>query len=170
MTAFGFAKTVYSVDLIEDGAFCHFRDADGELLYLPGAIREDESIDESKRIGAYVRSVDSKTYEKFLDEVTRKSMAKNRKAKTEAQKVEAVFQQLKDERPANFAVLVTRLVNTDPDHPGEFEPTREQKLEIVGLPEASSFVDQVINFANDKSNYPAPKAEAKADAGNADAA
>jgi hypothetical protein len=169
MTAFGFAKEILSADLIENGAFCHFRDpTTDEPLYRPGAIDpETGNIDESKRVGAYVRSVNSKVYEEFLDRVTRKAMSQNRRAKNEAQKQEVVFQQLKAERPENFSVLVTRLVNTDPERVGEIVPTHEEKVAIVKDPHNSPFVDQVINFAQDPANYGVADEAPK---GNADAA
>lgn len=159
---FDFVTSLLSNNLIEDGAFCHFNSpADGEPLYLPGAKREDGSMDASKAVGAYVRSTASKAYDAHIDAVTRRAVSGNRKAKTEAQKQDLVLKQLKEESPTSFAVLIARFQNTSTAG-GVWAPVFEEKLTLAADPTNRWMVDFCLKFAENTENYPA-------EAGNADA-
>lgn len=161
---FSFAASRLSVDLIEDGAFCHFTDpATGELLYLPGPRLEDGSLDPKLRVGAYVRSAFSQVYEKHLDEATRKGISGNKRAKTDEQKQLLIFKQIKEDMPGSVAVLVRAFLNTSAEEPGEWVPSYEEKFAIASDPHQKPYMDQITKFAEDSTNYPA-------DAGNVDAA
>jgi hypothetical protein len=159
---FDFLSGLVSANLIENGAFCHFLSPeDGTPLYLPGARNEDTGeLNPDMRVGAFVRSTSSQVYEKHLDDVTRKALAGNRKAKNnEALKQELVVQQLKKDKPESFAVLVSRFVNTSTKRPiGEWTPTNDEKLALASNPHNRWMVDQVVNFAEDISNFPTAKA------------
>lgn len=160
---FDFISSLLSDQLIEDGAFCHFNSpADGEPLYLPGAKRDDGTMDESKAVGAFVRSTSSKAYDAHIDAVTRKAVSGNRKAKTDAQKQELVLKQLKEEAPQGFAVLVARFQNTSLAG-GVWSPSIEEKLALASDPQNKWMVDRVNEFAGNTENYPAIPGNAAAD-------
>jgi len=165
---FSFVASRLSVNLLEEGAFCHFNDpATGDPLYLPGATLPDGSKDPAKKVGAYVRSTASKIYDAHVKRVTRRAIAENRKAKTELARQEVVVAQLEKERPEGFAVLVARFLNTSVTEPGEWEPSAEEKMAIAMDPHQSSIVSQVQTFAEESTNYPAEEIAAE---GNAEAA
>lgn len=167
---FDFVQSLMAVDLIEDGAFCHYKNpVTGEPVYLPGADTGDGKMDESKAVGAYVRYVGSNANKDFEDKHVRLCGERLRKAKTEAQRQDAIMVNGAAERPGRFAALVSRLQNTSLKEPGVWAPTLEQKLEIARDIHNKDFVDQMLNFAYEASNYPGapPAALDEAAPGNA---
>ncbi len=164
-----FVQSQLDTNKVENGVFCHWANTpnDGMPLYLPGAKNPDGSMDPNKRVGAIVRSTNSKAYDAHIDAVTRRSVQQNRKAKNEAVKQEIILAQLKKERPETFATLVVAFVNTSIESPGQWVPTEEEKIELARDPNNEWFVKQVIDFGEDISNF---GEEAETDVGNVAAA
>lgn len=153
---FDFVDGLLGHDAIEDGAFCHWLDPrTGEPLYLPGAKRKDGSMDPELAVGAYVRSTSSKAYDAFEKSLARRSITASRRARSESQRQEVVFKQIETERPERFAALVTRFKNTSQAKPGVWTPTDEEKSTLAANTHMKPFVDHVMTFAEDISNYPA---------------
>lgn len=163
---FDFVESMLAADLMEDGAFCHWTNpATGEPAYLPGALKADGTMDESKAVGAYVRSTSSKVYAAFEERVLRRSVGSNRKARSEAQRQEIILAQMKNEAPERFAVLIARFQNTSLKAPGVWTPTEDEKKAIAADPHNKAIVEQNFAFAADPANY----GMAEETAGNADA-
>lgn len=151
---FAFVDDVVVESKLEDGVWLHLSGPDGEPLYL--------GADKTKPVRVKVRSTASRAYEAHQDAVTRKALAENRKAKNDAQRQQAVLNQMKREGPKGFAALVAAFENTSPEALGVWIPSDDEAVAFASHPKTKFIVDQVNAFAADQSNF--------GHEGNADAA
>lgn len=143
-------KKVFDPDLIEEGAWLHLVDENGDPLYLEP--NEDPKL--SKFPCRFrVRSTLSKVFDENQDDLSKKAMNRARRLKGQAQH-DAMQDELKKESAKNFSVLVSYVENIDDEQPGEGgKATRAELLEFALDPHNAHWVKQALTFAGDNSNY-----------------
>lgn len=142
---FTFVDDVVVETKLEDGVWLHLLGPDNEPLHLGN--------DKTKPVRVKVRSTASRAYEAHQDAVTRKALAENRKAKNDAQRQQAVLNQMKREGPKGFAALVVAFENTSPQALGVWVPSEDEAAAFAAEPKVKFIVDQVNAFAADQTNF-----------------
>lgn len=141
----------FNANLIEDGAWLHLTDVNGDPMYLqPNA---DDPKESKFPCRFRVRSTLSKIFDDSQDDIQKKALNRARRLKGQAQQ-DAMADEMKKEAAKNFSVLVAELENIDDEKPGEGgKATRAELLEFALDPHNGHWVSQVLNFAKDNSNF-----------------
>lgn len=163
---FDFLEKQYDENRIENGAWLHFTNDEGEPLYLDGPERQEggQTIGGKKPARALVRSILSTSYDKMNDDAMKNMSAKARRLKSEDKRRLAALQEMKDQQPKACSVLVVKFENTSTEKEGTLTPSPADIQHFASQPRNAPWVKQIIEFAGDNANYGGETSEAIDDA------
>lgn len=138
-------ESAYDMDKVENGAWMPFT-IDGEPRFITVAGKKYE-------VRARVRSVLSSKYDAHQDKVQQSTTNRARKLKGEEARRQLFAKEMKESDPKTFSVLVAEFENVSAEALGTITPPEDDLLHFALQPRNSDWVDQVLAFARDNSNY-----------------
>jgi hypothetical protein len=149
MSDLAFLTDQFSDDLVNNGAWLHLLGGDNMPLFITDADGKTKLP-----VRAKVRSQNSEYYQSYLETVARRSYGKARKAKGNAAIQEETFvNETRRAEPESFSKLLVAFENLG--KPGMVTVGEGDLLKFAMVGRNKPFVEQVLTFSSDPSNFTA---------------